>query len=135
MLTIVVMAGSYWGGVYRMCSLVKLTFHNICILYIYILHTSKLICITICLWIFLSTDNVLTLLQYDTRGVQQFYPGKSENLSSSAIWLHSRSFRYERPNELSLTTLRSKEFTLSSGSLGGVNFQIYPPLPSPHFQI
>ena len=37
------------GGVYRMCSLVKLTFHDICIWYIYILHTSKLICITICL--------------------------------------------------------------------------------------
>ena len=33
------------------------------------MHTSKLICITIHLWIFLSTDNVLTLLQYDTGGV------------------------------------------------------------------
>ena len=41
-------------------------------MYMYIWHTStcssKLICLTICLWIFLSTDNVLTLLQYDTRG-------------------------------------------------------------------
>ena len=40
------------------------------IIYTYILHTSKLICITMCLWIFLSTDNVLTLLQYDTGGGQ-----------------------------------------------------------------
>ena len=28
----------------------------------------KLICLTIGLWIFLSKDNVLLLLQYDTRG-------------------------------------------------------------------
>ena len=54
-----------------MCSMVKLTFlisvfgiH----LYIYILHTSKLICITMRLWIFLSTDNVLTLQQSGTGG-------------------------------------------------------------------
>ena len=46
------------GGVYHMYSLVKLTFHDICIWYIYILHTSKLLCITICLSIFLSMDNV-----------------------------------------------------------------------------
>ena len=31
--------------------------------------SSKLIYPTICLWIFLSTDNVLTLVQYDTGGV------------------------------------------------------------------
>ena len=30
--------------------------------------SSKLIYPTICLWIFLSTDNVLTLVQYDTGG-------------------------------------------------------------------
>ena len=38
----------------------------------------KLICLTIGLWIFLSKDNVLLVLQYDTGGVHQFYPGKSD---------------------------------------------------------
>ena len=37
-------------------------------MYIYILHTSKLICITIHLWIFPGKENVLTLLQYDMQG-------------------------------------------------------------------
>ena len=52
----------------------KTDFPHICLLYlyiyiyIYILHTSKPIYITICLWIFLSTDNVLTLPQHDTGG-------------------------------------------------------------------
>ena len=45
----------------------KTDFPHICLwylsIYIYILHTSKLICITMRLWIFLSTDNVLTLQQ------------------------------------------------------------------------
>ena len=45
------------------------------------MHTSKLICVTIHLWIFLSTDNVLTLLQYDTGGGQSAeLPGRAENL-------------------------------------------------------
>ena len=59
-----------------MCSMVKLTFlisvFYLSIIYIsihiYILHTSKLICITMRLWIFLSTDNVLTLQQSGTGG-------------------------------------------------------------------
>ena len=54
-----------------MCSMVKLTFLISVFgiyLYIYILHTSKLICITMRLWIFLSTDNVLTLQQSGTGG-------------------------------------------------------------------
>ena len=63
------MAVSY-GGVYCMCSMVKLTFlisvfgiYLSIYIYIYILHTSKLICITMHLWIFLSIDNILTLEQ------------------------------------------------------------------------
>ena len=52
----------------------KTDFPHICLwylsiyiyIYIYILHTSKLICITMHLWIFLSIDNILTLEQYGT---------------------------------------------------------------------
>ena len=41
----------------------------------------KLICLTIGLWIFLSKDNVLLLLQNDTMGGQSaVLPGKAENL-------------------------------------------------------
>ena len=42
----------------------------------------KLSCLTIGLWIFLSKDNVLLLLQYDTGGGGQsaVLPGKAENL-------------------------------------------------------
>ena len=70
------------GGVYHKCSSVKLTFPHICLWYLYIyISTSKLICIPICLWIFLSTDNVLTLLHYDTWGGQSaVLPGWSWNL-------------------------------------------------------
>ena len=67
------MAVSHRGGVYCMCSMVKLTFLISVFgiyLYIYILQTSKLICITMHLWIFLSTDNVLTLQQSGTGGGQ-----------------------------------------------------------------
>ena len=46
----------------------------------------KLICLTIGLCIFLSKDNVLLFLKCDTGGVCQFYLGKSENLSSLAVW-------------------------------------------------
>ena len=54
-------------------------FPHICLwyLYIYILHTSKPIYITICLWIFLSTDNVLTFAQYDKGGQSVELPGCS----------------------------------------------------------
>ena len=45
------------------------TYLSLVSVYIYI-STSKLICIPIRLWIFLSTDNVLTLLHYDTWGGQ-----------------------------------------------------------------
>ena len=73
MLTIVVMAVSYWGGISYVFH-GKTDFPHICLwylsIYIYILHTSKLICITMRLWIFLSTDNVLTLQQSGTGGGQ-----------------------------------------------------------------
>ena len=70
------------GEVYHKCSSVKLTFPHICLWYLYIyISTSKLICIPIHLWIFLSTDNVLTLLHYDTWGGQSaVLPGWSWNL-------------------------------------------------------
>ena len=49
------------------------------------IYTSKLICLTIHLWIFLSTDNSLTWYSLIMGGVNlKIYP-KSENLSSFAI--------------------------------------------------
>ena len=81
--------------------------------------SSKLICLTIHLWIFLSTDNVLTLLQYEYQG------GGREGGSICLRYLHvfsmhwyflTSSYYLTVSNGCSLTALKSKEFTLRSGS-------------------
>ena len=43
------------------------------------------------LWIFLSTDNVLTCLHYATRGGQSVeLPGRAENLRNCSCCYHGR---------------------------------------------
>ena len=71
------------------CSYIILFIYIYIYIYIYILHTSKPIYITIRLLIFLSTDNVLTLLQYGTGGGQSVeLPGRAENLRNCSCCCH-----------------------------------------------
>ena len=59
-------------------------------------------------------------------GVHQFYPGKSENLSSFQDFLIS-SYYLTVSNGRSLTTFKSVEFTQCSGSFnGGVGSSVLP---------
>ena len=77
-------------------------------------------------WLHWKVKSSLWALAVSNGGVNcQIYP-KSENLSSFQVFLIS-SYYLTVLNGLSLTTLKSKEFTLSSGSFEwGVNHQIYP---------
>ena len=53
----------------------------------------KLICLTIGLWICLSKDNVLLLLQYDMGGQLAVLPGKAENLRNVNCSCHGSDTR------------------------------------------